>query len=535
MLHLVGWALPTLLKINNTLTMMARRELEEKASKSHKKKNKWVIRFEQTMALIALVNLGLVCIDISYIPFRNFYLKEFRLLVQGLNYIPKSEFIEKYTPILIEGYRQIPDSFLEQTPLLAQGYDYVKGIKPHPETEEYLQTVEILKQQVTKTGLASYQTQRILEDLRQQSLEIIQNNPFEVANKTGTLETIKDRMRNQVGVNSANQAFQEFWTSDYLIQNEYEKQIQFFDQKINSLIETNYLRGIDPETGEFIDRFWLLDLPFVILFAIEFTGRTYLIHRRHIGLRWIDGMMWRWYDVFLFFPIFRWLRIISVTTRVDQSDLINLESVKRQISQGFVASIAEDITEIVFVRLVNQLQGSLRRGELKKVISEANTKQYIDLNDTNEVAELSKLFVQLAVYQVLPKIRPDVEAIVRHNVRKVLETSPAFQGLRQVPGLERFESQLTEQFVTLVYQVIYDAIIGALEEDPEAEKLIEELGTNLTTVLTDEMQGKQTIEKMQSLLLDLLEEVKVNYVERLSEEDVEELLEQTRRLRQGYK
>jgi cob(I)alamin adenosyltransferase len=87
----------------------------------------------------------------------------------------------------------------------------------------------------------------------------------------------------------------------------------------------------------------------------------------------------------------------------------------------------------------------------------------------------------------------------------------------------------------VLYQIIYDAIIGAIEEDPEAEKLIEELGTNLTQALTDEMQGKQTLEKMQSLLLDLLEELKINYVERLSEEDVEELLEQTRRLRQASK
>lgn len=515
--------------------MIARRELEEKASKTEKKKNKWVIRFEQVMAFLALFNLGLVFIDITYIPFRNFYLKEFRLFVQGLNYIPRSEFIEDYTPLLKEAYHQIPNSFLEEAPLLAQGYDYVKGIEPHPETEQYLETVEILKRQVTNTGLQSYQAQRILEDLRQQSIQIIQNNPFEVANKTGTLESIKDRMRDDLDVQSAERAFQKFWTVEYLRESGYEEQLQFFDQEIASLMETNYLRGIDAEAGEFIDRFWLLDLPFVIIFAIEFSTRTYLIHRRHLGLRWIDGMMWRWYDIFLFLPIFRWLRVISVTTRVDQSDLIKLESVKRQISQGFVASIAEDITEIVFVRLVNQLQSSLRRGELKKVLSEASTKEYIDLNDTNEVAELSKLFVQLAVYQVLPKIRPDVEAIVRHNVRKVLETSPAFQGLRQVPGLERYEDQLTEQFVSILYQIIYDAIIGALEEDPEAEKLIETLGTNLSQVLTDEMQGKQTIERMQSLLLDLLEEVKINYVERLSEEDVEDLIEQTRRLRQASK
>ncbi len=523
---------------DQVIILLTMKELEQKTNKADKKKHKWVIRFEQVMAFLALLNLGIVSLDISYIQLRNFYLREFRVLVQGLNYIPRSDFIKENTPTLITAYNQIPPSFLEKAPLLAQGYDYVKGIELNPETEQYLETVEQLKQEFNNTGLQgleSEESQEILSKLREQSLQMIQNNPFEVANKTGTLETIKDRMREHLNIGSAAEAFQEFWTADYLIANGYEKQINFFDSKIGSLIDTNYLRKINPETGEFIDRFWLLDLPFVILFAIEFSARTYLIHRRHSGLRWIDGMLWRWYDVFLFLPLFRWLRGIPVMVRISESNLIDLNSVKKQISQGFVASIAEDITEIVFVRIVNQLQGSIRRGEIRKALSDVNKREYIDLNDINEVAELSKLFVQLAVYQVLPKIRPDVEAIVRHNIRKVLETSPAFQGIRQVPGLERFESQLTEGFVSVLYQVVYDTIIGALEEDPEAEKLIEELGTNLTQVLTDEMQGKQTIERIQSLLLDLLEEVKVNYVERLSEEDVEELLEQTRRLRQASK
>lgn len=515
--------------------MIEKKKSEETAKKSPKKKNKWIIRFEQLMAFIALFNLGLVFVDITYVPFRNFYLREFRLFVEGLNYIPKSEFIKEYTPFLLDGYRQIPRSFLDDAPLLAEGYDYVKGIESHPDTQRYLRTVRILQQQVNRTGLESNQTQRILADLRQQSSEMIQQNPFEVANKSATLETIKRRMRDHVRERSSEQAFQEFWSADYLTSRDYEQQIRFFDQKIAPLIETNYSRNIDPETGEFIDLFWYLDLPFVILFAFEFSVRTYLIHRRHLGLRWIDGMLWRWYDAFLFIPIFRWLRIISVTTRVDQSNLIELESVKRQVSQGFVASIAEDITEVVFVRAINQIQKSIRGGELENVLSQVNTSDYIDVNDTDEITELSKLFINLTVYQVMPKIRPDIETVVCHNFGKVLDTSPAFQGLRQMPGFYRFEGEMTQQIVSLIYQAIYDSILVALEEDTEGEQLMQKLTEKLTKVLTDEMRNKQTLETMQWLLIDLLEEVKINYVQRLSQEDVDELLDQTRRLREGRK
>ncbi|WP_246140389.1 hypothetical protein [Euhalothece natronophila] len=515
--------------------MIAQRKLEEKNNKRQKRKNKWIIGFEQLMAFIALFNLGLVFIDITYIPFRNFYLREFRLFVEGLNYIPRSEFIREYTPFLLDAYRQIPRSFLEENPLLAEGYDHVKGIEPHPDTERYLRTVEILQQQVNRTGLESTQSQRILADLRQQSTEMIQQNPFEVANKTATLETIKRRMRDHMRERSSEQAFQEFWTVEHLTDRNYDRQMRFFDNQIAPLIETNYSRQIDPETGEFIDWFWYLDLPFVILFAFEFSVRTYIIHRRHTGLRWIDGMLWRWYDVFLFIPIFRWLRVISVTTRIDQSDLIELESVKRQISQGFVAGIAEDITEVVFVRAINQIQKAIRGGELENVLSQVNNDDYINFNDTDEIAELTKLFINLTVYQVLPKARSDVEAVVQHNFVKVLDTSPAFQGLRQMPGFYRFEDQMTQQIVSLIYQAIYDSILVALEDDPEGEKLMKELSDQLMKILTDEMQNKQTLETMQWLLIDLLEEVKINYVQRLSQEDVDELLDQTRRLREGKK
>ena len=46
-----------------------------------------------------------------------------------------------------------------------------------------------------------------------------------------------------------------------------------------------------------------------------------------------------------------------------------------------------------------------------------------------------------------------------------------------------------------------------------------------------EIQDKPSLKNIESLLIDLLEEVKVNYVSRLSEEDVEQILEQTRNLR----
>lgn len=50
--------------------------------------------------------------------------------------------------------------------------------------------------------------------------------------------------------------------------------------------------------------------------------------------------------------------------------------------------------------------------------------------------------------------------------------------------------------------------------------------------MDSEIQAQESIKRIESLLVALLEEIKINYVKRLSAEDVEEILEQTRVLRQ---
>lgn len=484
--------------------------------------------FERVMALIASANLLLVLFDLSYIPFRNFWL-------QGRIKIP-----------LLNQTIQVP------LPPLTRWYDPYKGIEPNRDTREYLKIVDNLEKQLglmqlpplqtqeILTRLRSRQTAEILEVLRLQSEEMVDNNPFLVANKTGTLEKIKNRMREHVPnpKDSSKEAFQQFWSQNYLEINGVKGELNFFNEKIRPLIETNYYRPIG-ENGEFIDRFWKIDLPFVILFGLEFLARTWLISRRHTAISWRDAMLWRWYDLFLVLPFslvpfLRYgllLRIIPVTIRLSQAELIDLERIQKQMSQGFVATIAEDLTEVVVVRVINQVQGSIRGGDLARWLSQREVRPYIDLNNTDEVAAIATLLTQLVVYQILPKIRPDLEALLQHNLEKAIKQSPAYQNLEQLPGLGQLQQQLTERLTKEVIQAVYDGLNAAMEEDPVGDQLMKRLIEHLSEALGTELQGKQTLQEIQTLLTDLLEEVKVNYVERLSEEDFEEILEQTRAIR----
>lgn len=486
--------------------------------------------FEKILALLALGNYILVLFDLSYIPLRDFWL-------QGrIQYLIKIGTFEQ----------ELPPTPVKVLPFsITPWYDWVKGIEPYRETQQYLEKVEELNEEINRIALGSSDRSteilkqeeegidRLLQDLRDRSVEIIENNPFQVANKTGTLERIKNKMRVRVlgdEDESSTEAFRKFWSRDYLIEKGYRPELNFFDRQIKPLIETNYYRPVG-ENGEPIDNFGLLDLPFFIIFGLEFLARSWYISRRRTGVSWFDAMLWRWYDIFLLIPIFRWLRIIPVTIRLNQAKLIDLQAIQKQASQGFVASIAEDITEVVVIQIVNQVQSAVRHGEISNLLARKNVREYIDINQTNETTEIVKLMLQVIIAQVLPKIRTDIEALLIYNVNKIVQQSPGYQNLQQLPGVERFQNQLTEQLVKQVYQVFYSALKSVLEEDPQFDKLVERLVENFSKTMGSEIKTQQSLDNLESLLVDLLEEIKINYIKQLSQEDVEAILEQTRSLK----
>ena len=64
-----------------------------------------------------------------------------------------------------------------------------------------------------------------------------------------------------------------------------------------------------------------------------------------------------------------------------------------------MAGIAEDITEVVVLRILNQVENVIKEGQIEKILTpEQEQREYIDLNDTNEIAEITKLLVNLIVY-----------------------------------------------------------------------------------------------------------------------------------------
>ncbi|MCX7593457.1 MAG: hypothetical protein N2235_06805 [Fischerella sp.] len=456
--------------------------------KSSVPRNRW---FERLIAILALLNLCLVFFDLTYISWRDFY--------------------------------------LQVLPNVTQLYDPIKGIQPHPETQNYLDKVTELEEQVLQTGLQSPQAESLLRELRLLSHRMIEDNPFDVANKSGTLAKIKNEIRLRTNAQSARDGFTIFWSQPYLSQRGWQSEINFFNSQIRPLINSNYYRDIN-RFGNFVNLFWLIDLPFVIIFALEFLARTFYISRRNPCLNWLEAMLRRWYDLFLLLPFWRWLRVIPVTIRLYQADLLNLEPLRSQLNYDFAVSFAEEITGMVGIQVIDQMQDAIRQGELVRWLFHPETrKPYIQVNETNEVKAIATRLVSVSLYDVLPQVQADIEVLMHHAIVSTLNESPLYQQIQNIPGLNHLPNQLTEKLARDLSQSASNNLIKVLSDSVTA-KLTSRLITNFRDALEIELQKKHNIQEFQSLLIDMLEEIKINYVKGIADSGVEKILEEANQI-----
>jgi hypothetical protein len=447
------------------------------------RKNLW---YERLMAVITAVNLGLVGFDMTYVGLRDFWLRGAVSLG--------------------------PVSFQIPMPPITDWYDPIKGIEPHRETEQYRKLVQELESNLLTSGLDSPAVDDSLKALQEDSGKMIDGNWFDVAGKSGNLEKIKNRMRDRMGLKSSRKSLETFWSKEYLKDKGIKQEMAFFNEKIKPLLLTNYYRTTG-ENGLPTDNFWILDFPFVLLFGSEFLARTFYLTRRNRdrNLKWLDAMLWRWYDILLLVPVWQWLRIIPVAIRLDHAEVINLDRIRNQATQGFVTNISEELTQAVLVQLIDQVQSGISTGSLTRWAMNTLNRPYNDINQRDEIREIITRVLDVTVNQALPQVKPELEAVIRHVMEGVLEQSPVYKGFKSIPLMGTVPSQMNEQLISSVTSGAYDALSKALE-DEEAAQLISTFLKSLGSAIVQGLQEGDSLDELQSLMTDLMEEVKVNYI-----------------------
>jgi len=446
-------------------------------------------RWNQGVTLLITLHVGLVLFNLSYVPLRGLYL-----------------------PYL---------------PALVQAYDPLKGIEPHPQTQHYLQTVNTLQQTLAVKGLEDQQSEALLADLRQQSMTLIEENPFLIENQMAAFAQLKRRMRGYMQTASTQDAFQRFWSQAYLADVGWPTAFDYFERRIEPILVRNYFRQTIA-TGQFVDFFWWVDGFFMAFFAAELMLRAFTVSRRQPSISWLDAIARRWYELPLILPFWRWLRILPMLVRLHRSGLVNVERLISQITHEPAAYLSNRISQYVLVSLINQTQDSVQQGTL---FTADKTALQVPVGEPDKVNRILDRLTELVIYRVVPTLQPDLEAVLRHSLKQALTNSDLYDGLRQIPGIATMPASALDLLASYLAQATCDILVDSYD-DEQGRVLLEQLNRDFREALGAEIQGQGTATELKQLLSDLLEEVKVNYVKREKNHDPEATLAEVDTLQQ---
>jgi len=457
----------------------------------HPSRNWW----GQVVAIIAVANLAIAAFNLSYLPLRNLYLR--------------------YTPAIVTAY------------------DPVKGIEPHPTTQRYIAAIDALNQALNQQvdaapSLDSASIEEALAHLRQQSDALIRENPFASGGQFGTFAKLKRRMQTITDTDTTQAAIATLWSQNFLEQTGWPVVYDLFQTRLEPLLARNYFRTTN-DNGRIIDRFWQIDLWFGAFFLAEFLRQTLAESLRRPGISWFDAMLRRWYDGFLILPLWRWLRIIPVSVRLHQSGLVDMEQILQQVTHEPAAYLSERVATFALVRLINQAKESVETGALVQAILGGET-PYIQVSDVDKVDALGDRLLDLAIYRVLPEVQPDVEALLRHSIQGAVKESDVYQSLQQVPGLDNVPEAAIMDLSDYLAQQTYEVLVESYS-DTQGRVLFDQLAQDFRGAFLEELKDAKTQRELQTLLSGLLEEVKLNYVQRSNDRDPEDTLHEADQLK----
>ena len=432
--------------------------------------------WEKISAIVALIGLVLSLFNLTYVPMRDIY---FRYL-----------------------------------PSIVNAYDPIKGITDHPFTTKYLNLVKQLDQSFSPQNQLTPESKELLSTLREKSEEMIEDNPFLISQKFSSYARMERLVREHTGKVDAKAGFLRLWSEENF-QNKGKQELNYFQATIAPLLERNFYRDVD-NYGRFRDEFWRIDLIFIGFFAIELTARSTIMSHQVVGINWFDALLRRWYDWLLLIPVWRWLRILPVLIRLHTSKTINFERILSQVTHEPAAYLADRVSQYLLVRLVNQTKNSVVEGDAANLL--LNPQPYLKVSDADKIERLTDRFLELTIYQVLPKVQPDLEALLHYSLRGAFLESDFYQNLQQVPGVQNIPNQWLENLSNQLAKSSVDVLVSSYE-DAEGKALFDRLSSDFQDALKLELQNKETLTEIEKLLGELLEEVKINYIKKSEETD----------------
>ena len=465
--------------------------------------------WDRFVAIWASFNLVWVGFDLTYVPLRTFWLQ------RNLYPIPS-------VPLVLP-LHAIPD--------ITPWVDPIKGIEPHRETEAYRRAFDqldvALQQQPAGVPLSPALV-HLLQRQVQLSGQLIDSNPFEATGASGTLEKIKNRLRQRANRDSARQAAADLLDPQRLARVPWTEERQFWREQVLPLVATNYWRSID-DNGRPTDHFWRYDLLlFQSVFALDILLRVIRLRRLLPGLGWGEALLRRWIDLPLLLPFWRWLRLAPVVQRLQSSRLINLEPLRAVISRAVVALLAVELFEVMALQLIDGIQGLIRSGRWPNRIRALRSHQTVVNHDERELVELVRIWAPLLLVQVAPRLAPELQGVLGHALQQSLQNTMVPPPLRQLQPLLQVEKGFSRQLAAGVVDSLIDLTRTTGERlgrrDDQQLELLQRFIDRFWEELAAALESGPALERSQQLLCAVLEEFKGTYVSQINRSGIETLI-----------
>ncbi len=386
--------------------------------KGLERRQKLRLAWDLFMVWVALINLWLILFDLSYLWLRPVYLRI--------------------------------------APPVVRLYDPIKGIEPHPLTSEFLTVIEKTRDTVRRDP-DSPQISGDVRLLRELTLRVLMENPFERSGMEASQDAFMEDVARYAGTTAdalrnpdrLRQAVEAMWPED---PRELRYRLDHLDSRLLSALQTNYYRGFD-RAGHLVDHFWKLDLPFLLLFWIEFLVRWILSVRRREHARWYFFPIFNWYDVLgllptAYFRVFRLLRLVSVYMRLRRSELTNVgKGIFTRVVEYFSGILTEEVSDRVALRILSELEEEIADGTHVAIARSVLLPRLDEIEDVF-VQEIASLFTD---ERTLDRFRD----LVRLNLDNAIESS---ESLRSVP----LPRAVIRPVVRVVGEVVVDATIETI-------------------------------------------------------------------------
>ena len=492
--------------------MASPRWQERTQSSSTEPAGRWTLGWDRFVAVWASVNLLWVAFDITYVPLRTFWLQ------RNLYPIPSVPLVVHLTVI--------PDV----TPLV----DPIKGIEPHRETQAYLQHFRQLDAALLAlpAGQAPQPSQvALLNRHAQLTAQLIDGNPFLASDASGTLEKIKNRLRQRADRDSARQASSLLLSPARIQASGWRQERRFWNDQVLPLVATNYWRSID-ENGRPTDHFWRIDLLlFQSVFALDILLRLIRLRRRLPGLSWGDALLRRWSDLPLLLPFWRWLRLVPVLERLQTSGLVNFEPLRAVVSRGVVALLAVELFEVLSLQILDGTQGLIRSRRWPQRLRALRSHQSVaSSSDERAVVELVRIWAPLLLSRVAPKLAPELQGLLGYTLRQSLDRTMVPGPLRQLQPLLQVETGISRQLASGMVDSLLELSRSTGNQlsrrDDVQLDLLQRFIDRFWEELAAALENGPALERSQELLCALIDGAKGTYLSQINRAGIEALIQE---------